>query len=215
MNAAEVQRAETPDPAAIFAAALSLWEAWTKAESMGEELSLSDSYNGMDEFMRQVMRVADLFERWSCDHVFFDALDPMWPYLLHDKFGPACRCAMMPGHLDKFDATDCLRVAMSLQLPMRHSSGLPIPADTTAINPVPHSEFVSFRIQSVRDANEGQAAVPYTFDDEPFDEAFGSPYYALYGIRSDAVQEHIAMRPTFADLVRLAECLAPGIRFPA
>lgn len=193
---------------------MSLWETWTKAETNGEEYSLSDAYNGIDEFMREVMRVAALFEQWACEHVLFDTMDHMWPYLLHDKFGPVCRSAMMPTSLDLFDATDCLRVAMALRLPMRRDSSLPIPADTTAANPVPDSPFVAFRIQSARDANEGQLSIPYTFDDEPFDDEYGQPYYSLYGIGADDAQEHIATRSTYSDAVRLAEKLAPGIRFP-
>ena len=52
----------TPDSAAIFACALSIWESFKKRELSDEGLNLSESYNGMDQFMREAMRVANHFE---------------------------------------------------------------------------------------------------------------------------------------------------------
>jgi len=66
----------------------------------------------------------------------------------------------------------------------------------------------------VRDRIEGGDAVPFTKDDEPFDEEFGCPYFALYGLDENGWVEHIADRRTYSEAVRLAEKLVPGLVFP-
>jgi len=70
-----------PDPASVFACALSLWQACNK-HADEEKLNLSDFYNGMDQFMREAMRVANLFEAWACLHIEFNDLEDVWPYVL-------------------------------------------------------------------------------------------------------------------------------------
>ncbi len=60
-----------PDPAAVFASALSLWHACQKRASE-EKLNLSECYNGMDQFMRELMRVANQIESWACSHIEFN-----------------------------------------------------------------------------------------------------------------------------------------------
>ena len=64
-----------PDPAAVFGCALSLWHECTKPVKTTEEVNLSACYNGGDEFMRVVMRVATRFEIWASDLVAFEELD--------------------------------------------------------------------------------------------------------------------------------------------
>lgn len=203
-----------PDPAAIFATALSLWQACQKRAGE-EKLNLSECFNGMDEFMRKLMRVADQFESWACLHINFNELNDVWPYLLEDRFGEACLAVLSPDALARFDDSDCLRVAMGLRLPIILDDKLPIPIDVTAINPASGSPFREFRIQTVRDSIEDGDTNPYSVNDEPFDEEFGRPYFGLYGVGEDGKLEHIADRKTYSEAVRLAEKLAPGVAFPS
>jgi hypothetical protein len=203
-----------PDPAAIFAAALSLWEAVHERAEADKTLDLSDCYNGTDQLMREVMRIANLFETWACQHVAFDELDDVWPYLLEDKFGAACLAVILPSALAQFDETDCLRVAIGLRLPITLDDNLPLPIDLLAPNPVPGSQFREFRIQTVRNSLEDGDATPFTAADDPFDEEFGSPYFGLYGVGESGLLEHVADRNTFSDVVSLAQKLAPGVQFP-
>lgn len=203
-----------PDSAAIFAAALSLWRVCKQCEANEKSMNLSASYNGMDEFMREVMRVANLFETWACRHIAFDQLQDVWPYFLEDRFGEMCVSAILPTALAEFDETDCLRVAIRLRLPVTADGKLPVPVDETALNPVAGSVFRAFRIQTVRDSVEENECEPFTSDDEPFDEQFGFPYFGLYGVNEDGTLEHIADRCTYAEAVKLFKRLAPGIQFP-
>ena len=201
------------DSAAVFACAFALWEAVHK-QATNETMNLSECYNGLDQLMREVMRVGNLFEAWACRCVSFEALDDVWPYLLQDSFGDACLEAIAPQSLTAFNESDCLRVAIRLRLPINIRLGLPVPVDVTARNPVANSQFRVFRIQTVRDSIDDEATVPFTPDDEPFDGEFGSLYFALYGVGEDNKLEHIADRQTYADARGLAEKLAPGVEFP-
>jgi len=203
-----------PDPAAIFASALSLRQACQKRIVGEEKLNLSECYNGMDQFMRELMRVANQFEAWACLHVDFNELDHVWPYLLEDRFGETCLAVLLPTALAQFDDSDCLRVAMRLRLPIILDDKLPVPVEVVALNPVPGSSFREFKIQTVRDAIEDSDPNPYSADDEPFDEEFGRPYFGLYGVGDDGKLEHIADRRTYSEALRLAQKLAPGVAFP-
>ena len=205
---------EQLDPAAIFACALSLREACLKGAESNKQLNLSDSYNGMDEFLREMMRVANLFEAWACAHVVFEEMSEVWPYLLEDKFGDACLQSILPSALAEFDHSDCLRVALRLRLPIQADDKLCIPVDVRAPNPIGASKFREFRIQTVRDDLDGGDVAPFTTDDDPFDEEFGPPYYALYGVGDDGLLEHIADRDTYSDALNLALKLAPGVALP-
>ena len=127
----------SPDPSAIFACAVSLRDACVEAERSDPSLNLSASYNGMDQFMREMMRIGELFESWSCQHVCFDDLNDVWPYLLEDKFGDACLKVMLPTSLAQFDESDCLRAAMTLCLPVRVDGNPAVPLDVSALNPNP------------------------------------------------------------------------------
>lgn len=203
-----------PDSAAVFASALSLWQACQEYANGAEPLNFSDCYNGIDQLMREVMRVANQFEAWSCLHIDFRTLNDVWPYLLQDRFGTACLVVISPSALTEFDDTDCLRVAMHLHLPIALDDKLPVPINVNALNPVSGSPFCEFRIQTVRDTNDERSPSPYSWDDEPFDEEFSFPYFALYGVAEDGLLEHIANRATYSEAVRLASKLAPGVDFP-
>src|SRR5215469_8894159 len=104
------------DPAAVFGAALSLWNACHKYAEKNK-CNLSDAFNGIDQLMRVAMDVANGFERWSCQHVNFNELTDVWPYLLEDTFGETCLDITSLKALESFDDSDCLRVAMRLHLP--------------------------------------------------------------------------------------------------
>lgn len=106
-----------PDPAAVFAIAVSLWRACGEAEKTA--VCLSDEYAGMDGLMREVMRVGTIFEDWACRHVDFAELGDVWPYLLEDRFGKECLAVAGAGELATFHENDCLRMALRLGLPIR------------------------------------------------------------------------------------------------
>jgi hypothetical protein len=208
------QQAIQPDPAAVFGCALSLWRQCNKRAESDPNLNLSDSYHGIDELMRQVMRIANQFEQWACLHILFDELNDVWPYMLEDKFGAACLDILNPDGLTQFDETDCLRVALHMNLPVMLDEKLPIPIDVRASNPISDSIFREFRIQTVRTCGEDNAIAPFTVCDEPFDEEFGPPYFAIYGIEADGSLEHVADRSRYSDALDLLQKLAPGIQFP-
>ena len=168
----------------------------------------------MDEFMRVMMRIGQRFEDWSCLHVNFDLLTDVWPYLLEDRFGEACLNVRESVTLAEFDDDDCLSVAFQLRLPVIVDGTLPVPVDERAENPVVGSPFKALRIQTVRDEIGGSSSEPFVLGDDPCDEQFGPLYFGLYGVGEDGLLEHIASRQTYADALRLARSLAPGIGFP-
>jgi hypothetical protein len=202
-----------PDPAAIFASALSLWHASQKHADK-EKLDLSERYNGMDQFMREIMRIANQFEAWACLHINFSKLEEVWSYLLEDRFGAACLAVLPQSDLANFDDHDCLRVAMRLSLPIILDDKTPVPVDITAFNPVAGSTFKKFQIRTLRHPIEEEDAAVYTWDNDPFDAELGPPHFGLYGVGEDGVLEFIAERLTYAEAVKLARKIAPGIDFP-
>jgi hypothetical protein len=203
------------DPAAIFACASSLHKACLEVASAEPALDLSEAYNGMDEFMRELMRIAKLFEGWACVHIAFDELNEVWPYFLEDRFGVTCLEILPAIALREFDEADCLRVALRLRLPVRADLDLRVPVDLQATNPVLESEFRAFRIQTVRNEVQDGDVSPFTVDDDPFDENFGTPYFSLYGINRHGLLEHISDRQSYGELLSLAQKLAPGIDLPS
>ncbi len=203
------------DPAAVFACALSLWQTCQQEASRQTNLNLSEVYNGVDQLMREVMRIGELFEKWACEHIEFNELTDVWPYLLEDKFGESCVSAMGAENFNNFDDIDCLRVALRLRLPVKLCDDLPIPIDLTAANPVPNSPFPAFRIQTVRELAEDHFCEAFTLDDDPFDDNFGPPQFALYGVGTDGLIEHIADRRTYTEALNLAQKIAPGVLFPS
>jgi hypothetical protein len=202
------------DAAAVFAVALSLWEACQKEATGNPKLNFSETYSGMDQFMRELMRVANQFEAWACQYIDFAQSDQPWPYLLQDHFGEACLQVVSPDNLAAFDADACLCVAILLRLPVKPDKGLPVPVNLKETNPLyaKGSSFREFRIQSVRDGIDDHC-VPYTHADDPFDGSFSAPYFGLYGVDAKGHLEHIADRPTCAKTLGLAQNLVPGIYF--
>ena len=176
--------------------------------------NLSEAYNGMDQFMREVMRVANTFEDWACAHVSFNELNDVWPYLLETNFGEACLKVKPTTALAEFNEKDCLRVALRLRLPVRFEDNLPIPIRVTAKNPVEGSAFREFSIQTFRDSIEDEESEPFTIDDDPFDENFGPPYFSVCGMDKDGRLEHVADRPSYSEAVALVMKFAPGIDIP-
>ncbi len=206
---------ELLDLAAVFACAKSLHDACLERADVDPKLNLSEAYQGMDTFMREVMRVASLFEEWACRHVVFDELSDVWPYLLEDRFGGACLEVMDADSLDGFDAGDCLRIAFKLRLPIRVDGSLPLPVCVEASNPLVGAEFHCLRIQTIRlELDEEGGMVPFTEDDDPFDENYGTPFFGIYGVSHDSLLEHIADRASYQEARSLLLRLMPIIQFP-
>jgi hypothetical protein len=114
-----MNKIDDPDPAAIFAAALSLHESACIAADLHNNC-LSEIYNGFDEFMRQCMRVATEFENWACANVRWESVLEVWPYLLEDRFGDAALVvAGSERDVGKLGCDDWLRIARMLKLPLR------------------------------------------------------------------------------------------------
>lgn len=203
----------TPDPAAVFAAAHSLWETAHRLCRLDPALNLGKSYGGFDSFMRVLMQVATRFEEWCCSHIAFEAFTNVWPYYLHEQFGDACLERIDVRQLGEFDADDCLVIALAMRLPVRVDGALPIPVFVTAANPIPGSAFDRYRISSHRTHAVSGDAVPFEADDDPFDENFSPPFYRLSGITSGDVSEPISDRDTYAEALALARRIAPGIGF--
>jgi hypothetical protein len=109
---------------------------------------------------------------------------------------------------------DCLRVAMSLRLPVISDGKLPVPIDMIALNPVVGAAFTKFRIQTMRNTLEDNEPTPFVAGDDPFDENFGNFFFSLYGVETSGILEHIADRQAYKDVLGLAQKLAPSIAFP-
>lgn len=214
MNSESTSSSAAIDPAAVFAGALSLWTACWKAVDHEPELDLSEAYNGGDEFMRELMRVASLFEEWCCERLDFEQLDNLWPYLLEDRFGDACLELMGPENLASFNATDCLRVAIHLRLPVIVKEGSVVPVNLNEENTNSESPFRTLQIRSMRHFMPEDDVRQYDVEDDPDDSDYGAVFFGLYGLESDGVAEHIADRDTYAAARELALKLAPGIKFP-
>jgi hypothetical protein len=198
------------DPAAVLGAAVSLWQACQQ----DPRPDLSGCYGGGDQWMREVMRVATLFETWATRHVCFDEFDECWPYFLEDRFGDACVALIGADGLARFDERYCLRVALMLRLPVSCSAAVIVPLELEAENPVHGSAFRRFRIQTMRCMPVEDGVVRMTVDDDPFDEEYERPFFELHGIGVDGRLEHIADRRTYVEACELARRLAPGISFP-
>lgn len=205
-----------PDPAAIFACAKSLHEACIRRSEQEPGLCLSDAYNGMDQFMRELMRVGDLFENWCCEHVEFEAMEEVWSYLLEERFGAVCLEVVDAASFMHFDRDDCLRVAFKLQIPLRADGSIPVPVCVDTPNRSHAAGFVRLRIQTVREelGEDGQMAA-FTEADEPFDENYGPPFFGIYGVHGDDLLEHIADRTSYDGARALMLNLMPELRFPA
>lgn len=190
---------------------MSLWRACQEPRA-GDQLSAS--YGGGDHWMREVMRVATLFETWATRNICFDECDECWAYLLEDRFGGACVELVGAEGLASFDERDCLRVALRLRAPVIGSAELIVPLCVEAENPIAGSAFHRLRIQTTRGAAGEDFVAPMTVDDDPFDEEFEPPVFALYGVEADGRLEHVADRRSYAETRELALKLAPGAEFP-
>ncbi len=198
----------------MFAAAHSLWEAIFEASDRLGKTDLSEAYNGLDQLMREVMRVGTLFETWSCRHIAFEESDEVWPYFIADHFGAAWLSVADAYSLADFNNDDCLRVAWELCLPIRPVAGIILPVEVRAKNPNPHSPFVELRIQTTKTSVNGRDIQPFTACDELFNEESASPAYSLYGQLISGECEHIAERTSYKEIVTLAQKLIPEIHFP-
>lgn len=107
---------EEADPAAVFAMASSLRKACEAREKVDATLNFGEAYNGWDQFMRELMRVAAIFEEWACLYVVFEDLEHTWSYLLEDGFGEACLAVIEGSALASFGADECLQIAQQLGL---------------------------------------------------------------------------------------------------
>ncbi|MBB5033339.1 hypothetical protein [Prosthecobacter vanneervenii] len=201
------------DPAAVFSCAVSLRDACEQSAKM-EKFDLSDAFNGLDQFFRELMRIACLFEEWSCKHVAFDEMYEVWPYLLEDKFGAACLQRMSLEDLKHFDAEDCPLVAMNLLLPLHYQDEPRLPLDVTVVNPVPASPFTHWRIQTLRCLSGDDAFEPMCYGDDPSDPEYETSILALYGVNKAGLIEHIKDFTNYADAVAFAVKIAPGVEFP-
>ncbi len=114
-----MQTIDSPDPAAVFGAALSLHSAGLASDVSNTGRNLSDCYGGGDEFLRQCLRVATVFEAWACRHVDWDQLDDVWPYLLESEFGRVVNEEISIYALDQFTEEHCPAVAAALKLALR------------------------------------------------------------------------------------------------
>ncbi len=185
-----------------------------KAAKGSERVNLTERYNGGDEFMRVVMRVATRFETWASDTIAFDELDEVWPYLMEDRFGGACVEVVGFENLAVFGDNHCLRVALRMGLPVRSSAGLRVPIDVIAPNPVQGSPFRAFRIQTMRNLLGDDFTEAFTASDDPFDENYDEPFFGIYGLDANDHVEHIADRRTYAEALSLLQKLAPEICLP-
>lgn len=201
------------DPAAVFAGALSIWEACSKREVQDPRADLSEIFNGIDELMRVAMKAATLFEDWACQHVEFDRLLDCWPYKLQLEMGEACLSFLSLDQLPGFNDEHALRLAIKLQLPLAPSARKLIPLRIHATNPIPQARFQTVYIQTVREAKDGSGIYPFTEEDDLADPCFGSLFYGVYGRDAEGTSEHIADRRTPEAAIQVATGLIPGLLF--
>lgn len=220
-------RTAKPDPAAILGIAISLRDAGEAAAKLGD-IDISDTFNGYDQFYRELMRIAEMFEGWACKHVAFDEVEDWWPYQLEQHFGVACLKRVEVADLASFDEEDCPVIAMTLKLPLFYSDepGLQavafrqhppsrLPLDLTAANPVKGSEWKHWRIQTTRSLlNDRDNVEVMAYGDDPFDTEYTTPSISLYGVGKDGLAEHVRDFYEYASAVKFVRSVAPGVDFP-
>ncbi len=114
----ETAKEDEPDGAAVVGIVLSLDKS-AHAITKHTRLSISDAYAGGDEFMRQCLRVAKVFELWACKHVDFERTEECWPYFLQNLFGDAVTASGLGIlNLKSFGDAECLVIANHLKLPL-------------------------------------------------------------------------------------------------
>lgn len=207
------ETAYAPDAAGVFACAHSLWECCIH-RARTADVNLSEAYAGMDQLMREILRIAAQFELWACRHVDFESFGEVWPFFMADHFGEACVTLLSTTGLSNFGEKDCLRVALRLRIPVKLRPPLRVPIDIMASNPIIGTRFCAFRIQTVRDSIRGDYTKAFTPDDDPFDPEFTEPWFSLYGLGEYGHVEHISDRATYHEILDLVTGLIPGIEFP-
>lgn len=212
---ANIADTHSPDPAGVFAAANSLWNAIFEESTRPEKLSLSDYYQGLDQLMREVMRVGTLFETWCCRHVAFDELDEVWPYFIADNFGPTWTRIEDAYSLAAFNERDCLRAAWYLGVPIRISNEFVLPLAVRAQNPTSTLPFTQFWIRTTQTSINSNDTKLFTVFDDLFDKRFSTPCYSLYGDNTSGDTEHIASRATYQLIASFASRLIPNVAFPS
>jgi hypothetical protein len=205
----------SPDPAGVFAAAHSLWTAIFESSDRPEKASLSHCYQGLDQLMRDVLRVGLLFETWSCRHIAFDEVDEVWPYFVADNLGTTWLRIFDAYSLGDVNERDCLHAAWHLRLPIRMSEEFVLPVTVDVGNPNADTAFVGFRIQTTRTLKNGSRMMPFTVSDELFDESYVMACYSLYGRTGAGDSELLASRATYSETVSLAKRLVKNVEFPS
>lgn len=114
-----VLRGSVPDPAAVMGMVISLDARASASDFKG---NVSEAYKGADNFMRSCMAAAEFFEAWADEHVDFECLDEVWPYLLQEKFGEAAHSELGLLALESIDAPACERIARKLGLDLKQST---------------------------------------------------------------------------------------------
>lgn len=99
--------------------------------------------------MWEIIRVATLFETLATLHVSFDHLREVWPYVMEDHFGDACKAVPDVATLAGLDESDCLRISQQLKLPLFYEDRLSLPLQITAPNSVTGSAFTQAKRSEV------------------------------------------------------------------
>ena len=201
------------DPAAIFAASKSLWETCHEAAS-SSETNLSELFNGVDELMRECLRIATTFEEWACSHVCFEEITEVWPYFLEEQFGSVCLEHIPLEHLASFRRDDSFSVSLKLKIPLLHTKVMVLPLNIEVQNPNLDSEFKAIKIQTVHRLIESNSIEPFTKSKINELEHSNNPFYAIYGRDSKNLLIHISDQLCYENAHKLCQKLFPGINFP-
>jgi len=200
------------DPAAIFSIAQSLWlEVEDQSASAREKIS--DTFSGMDGFLREAMGIAQRFEEWACENIAFDHVTEVWPYLLLDRFGEEYLRIFELDQMPKLNEPAFLRIAHGLRLPIFVNNNPRVSVQITIQNPIKESFYEAFQIQTVRVQLNRNNVEWMSPDADPYDVAYGDPFVGLYGV-FDREAEHIADRCDFDAAFGMLKKLAPGVTIP-
>jgi hypothetical protein len=211
-----VMNAETEevDSAAVFAMATSLKKACEDKEKCDPSLNLGAAYNGWDQFTRELMRVALIFEEWACTYVAFPHIDDVWSYYLELIFGISCLKVINADCLASFGRDDCLRLAYVMEIPVWGDTELPVPVDIVIENTDSGSLLKALRIQTVRRILPTEKLVPYSEGDDLFDSRFGDRLFGIYSIDTNGITVQIDYRNSYQDVRTFVSRLVPGASLP-
>lgn len=208
------------DPAAVLAICLGLVKECREEDAV---VDLSATFNGGDEFLRQVVRVATMFENWACAHVHFDALDTNWVYLLETRFAREFLMAFSVQHIMEFSSADCLVMARFLGLPVIYDATCPVPFDFY-MHGLEHETIEALKVEAkclrFKDATGGaerssEAGVTMTWEhalerDEPLPVA----YLQVSAKLRSAEWFDVARHDTWEQAARVLHLIAPGRNLP-